>query len=371
MRRYERALPRGQSALRKVTDPARLPDLGAACRDLAGLRKAVGNSLDYLGQPGSRKHFPTGGITHARVAASLRTFAKLLDAGLGPEQLEAEIRRRFDVYESVGCDGAGTVLFTGYATPLLDGSLERTGAYRYPLYRPPPDLAKNAKGETLGRRLASGHIVRYPPRAEIESSGMLAGNELVWLREPYDAYVAHIEGSAHVHCPDGRLYTVGFAASNGHAYRSFAKDLARDAGLPFSQLNRDFLRRYFREHPEQFARYSRLNPRFVFFELREGGPLGSLGQPTVARRTIATDKTIFPRTSLALVSLSLPKGPSGGNHARPYTGFVLDQDTGGALRSPGRCDLYMGAGNEADALAARIRTEGRLFYLLLKGREPR
>jgi len=50
----------------------------------------------------------------------------------------------------------------------------------------------------------------------------------------------------------------------------------------------------------------------------------------------------------------------------PYTGFALDQDTGGAIRAPGRCDVYMGIGDDAGRLAGQTYQEGKLYYLFLK-----
>ncbi|MHC4266069.1 MAG: 3D domain-containing protein [Planctomycetota bacterium] len=49
-----------------------------------------------------------------------------------------------------------------------------------------------------------------------------------------------------------------------------------------------------------------------------------------------------------------------------YSGFALDQDTGGAIRAPGRCDFYMGVGDQAGQLAGRTRKEGKLYYLFIK-----
>ena len=47
-------------------------------------------------------------------------------------------------------------------------------------------------------------------------------------------------------------------------------------------------------------------------------------------------------------------------------GFVLDQDTGGAIRAAGRCDVYMGVGENAGELAGKTYREGQLYYLFLK-----
>ena len=46
--------------------------------------------------------------------------------------------------------------------------------------------------------------------------------------------------------------------------------------------------------------------------------------------------------------------------------FMLDQDTGGAIRAAGRTDLYTGVGDEAEKLAGEQLSEGELYYLVVK-----
>jgi membrane-bound lytic murein transglycosylase A len=51
---------------------------------------------------------------------------------------------------------------------------------------------------------------------------------------------------------------------------------------------------------------------------------------------------------------------------RPITRFVLNQDTGGAIRGPRRADLYFGTGDEAAGLAGYMNRPGKIFFLVLK-----
>jgi membrane-bound lytic murein transglycosylase A len=69
---------------------------------------------------------------------------------------------------------------------------------------------------------------------------------------------------------------------------------------------------------------------------------------------------------MAMVSATLPQRYSGGIDDLPFNGFALDQDRGGAIRAPGRCDLYVGTGDKAGELAGRTYVEGRLYYFFLK-----
>jgi len=352
---YDRPLAPGQLALRKITDPAQIPDFAPGWRDLDGLKVAVRNSLNYLNKPSSAQFFPYGDIHRDWAIKTLEALLTLADAGARSDEINGLIRSTFDVYESVGCDDQGTVLFTGYYTPIMDGSLTPTTRYRYPLYKTPDNLMKGPDGQTRGRRGPGGELTPYPTRAVIEDSGILKGQELVWLDDPFKVYIAHVQGSAKVRLPGLKLITVGYAANNGHEYQSIAKMLIDDGRIPSDRMSLGAMIDYFNAHPAEVDQYVRKNPRFVFFQIGEGSPRGSLNEPVMPWRTIATDKSIFPRGCLAYLSTTLP-----------YGGFALDQDTGGGIRAAGRCDIYMGEGDQAGRLAGQTYQEGRLYYLFLK-----
>jgi len=363
---YERPLLPGEFALQKTTNPHEIPDFTMACLDLVNLRAAISNSLNYLRKPSSRQFFPCGEITHTLASDSLNAFAELLDSGLTARGLNDAIREKFDVYMSVGCDDKGTVLFTGYYTPIFDGSLSRTERFQYPLYEMPTDLVKGPDGEILGRRWADGQLGPYPSRAVIENSRMLRGTELAWLSDPFEVYIAHVQGSAKVRQPDGELITVGYAANNGYEYKSVSKELVKDGRIGNDQLSLSAMIDYFKRHKELVDTYVRRNPRFVFFKREDGAPRGSLNEPVTAFRSIATDKSIFPRGCLTFISTILPQSRGGTVSNQFYSGFALDQDTGGAICAAGRCDIYMGQGDDAGKLAGQTYQEGRLYYLFLK-----
>ncbi len=363
---YDRPLPPGQLALRKIEDPGRYPDFTEGWRDLDSLTAAIRNSLNYFTKPSSKQYFPYQQITHAQAVASLEEFLRLLDSGARPEEINGLIHAGFEVYESVGCDDQGTVLFTGYYTPIFQGSWVQTAQFRCPLYKVPPDLVKGSDGNTLGRRGPDGRLTSYPSRTEIEESGMLQGQELIWLSDPFEVYIAHVQGSAKVRLPDGRIITVGYAATNGHEYASVSERLVAEGRIPPDHISLATMINYFKEHPDEVNTYVRANPRYVFFQSSEGTPRGSLNEPVIPWRTIATDKTIFPRGCLAFLVTTLPSMQDGQMSIGAYDGFALDQDTGGAIRAPGRCDIYMGEGDEAGQLAGQTYQEGRLYYIFIR-----
>lgn len=362
---YSKQLPPGELALRKVTDPADMPDFTQACHDLANLKAAVNNSLDYLSKPSSKKYFPYMEIQHKRAIDTLKAFAELIDSGVSCDQFNAILREKFDIYISVGCDDKGTVLFTGYYTPIFEGSKQPGERFKYPLYKQPEDLVKNSEGVTVGRRIG-GAVVPYPERDKLESSGMLKGKELAWLGDPFEVYIAHVQGSAKIRQADGSLVGIGYAATNGHEYKGIAQTMIDDGKITRDQLSLSSMISYFKAHNDEVSQYTRLNPRFVFFRLEDGPPRGSINEPVTAMRTIATDKSIYPRACLAFVSTTLPRANGDQVVQEKYSGFALDQDTGGAIRAPGRCDVYMGEGDTAGKLAGQTYREGRLYYLFIK-----
>ena len=367
---YAAPLPPGQIALRKVTDPARIPDFRPAFHLQTELDGAVARSLNYLSKPSSHKYFPYdpgGEITHDRAVRSLELFRRTLAEAASPDQLDALIRRRFEVWESVGCDSRGTVLFTGYYCPIFDTRLQPDDEFKYPLYRVPGDLIKDSEGNCKGRRLPGGGIApRYYDRRQVVSGNMLAGYELCYLRDSFEAYIVTVQGSAKLRLADGSYFEIGYEANNGYDYVSVGRLMVEDGRIPANELSLAAMIEYFQTNPNQCSRYTNRNPRYVFFQQRDGGPYGSLNERVTPYRSIATDKEVYPRACVAFVQTRLPgyEGSRIVEHA--YHAFALDQDTGGALRAAGRCDVFLGTGDAVGQLAGRTLAEGRLYYLFAR-----
>jgi membrane-bound lytic murein transglycosylase A len=353
---YYRQLPPGELALRKITDPNQIPDYTQACSDTDRLGEAIANSLNYMAKPSSQKFYPYGDISYERALRSLMELKNLVTAGLSPQQMSMVLHHRFDTYISVGCDDRGTVLFTGYYTPIFEGSSIRTDPFKYPLYKQPADLLKAPDGMILGQMSPNGQVRKYPSREEIQKTNILAGNELIWLSDPFEVYIAHVQGSAKIRMPNGQIETVGYVAHNGWEYLGIVQSMIADGKLSAKDINLKAMIDFFKAHPDEVDRYVNKNPRFVFFTSVKGDPRGSLNEQVIPFRTIATDKNIYPRAMFAFVSADLD---------RPI-GFALDQDTGGAIRAAGRCDVYMGAGDRAGELAGGTYREGQLYYLFIK-----
>jgi membrane-bound lytic murein transglycosylase A len=376
---FRKPLPPGMVALRKI-DPSEYPNFAEQAIDPERLGAAIDNSLKYLTAPSSQAFFPYLDITHDRAAATLERLRSICNESIArgawnPEWFNQQIVQNFEVYKSYGAptpDGAeytDRVLFTGYCTPIYDASLSRSGEFQWPIYKLPPDLDRDPMtGQVHGRRTADGQIVPYYTRGEIETGGKLAGDELVWLKSRWEAYVVTIQGSARLRLAQtGQIYEIGFAGTNGYAYTSPGRQMVADGVITEDQLSLRGLNAFFAAHPEMMDKYLPIDQRYVFFTERTGGPFGSLNVPVTPLATIATDKEskdIYPRAMPAFVKAQIPD--TTGTTLEPFSGFLLDQDTGGAIRASGRCDIYMGIGPQAEAMAGHELQQGDLYYLAIK-----
>jgi membrane-bound lytic murein transglycosylase A len=119
---------------------------------------------------------------------------------------------------------------------------------------------------------------------------------------------------------------------------------------------------------EETAEILNTNPSYVFFRKVDKGPLGSLSVPVTPGRSIATDPTLFPRGALAFIECQKPIFAKDGviTGWQPFARYVLNQDTGGAIRGPARVDLFWGSGPLNQTAAGHLRHGGALFFLLLK-----
>ena len=347
--------------------------------DHPSLQKAIQTSLTFFERVPANQHFLLGEreLSPEVLKASLLHFQKLLER----ERLDRDaIAEAFDVYRVRGEKDQETSLVTGYYEPILEGRLQRGPEFAYPLYGLPPDLVTidltafdslRFPGERLVGRLQSNRVVPYYTRAEIDGAGRLDhhGGQLVWLKDPVDAFFLHVQGSGLIKLADDRLARIGYAGANGRPYRSIGKLLIDRGTLAPQEMSLQAIRDYLRRHPESRDEVMWHNESYVFFRWVQEGPLGSLNLPLTAGRSIATDPRYFPRGALAYLEGQQPRLGEAGQVAgwAPLNRWVLNQDTGGAIKGPGRVDLFCGTGLQAGEIAGRMKHPGRLYLLVRKG----
>jgi len=243
-------------------------------------------------------------------------------------------------------DDGAPPLFTGYFEPELAGSLVPTETFRFPLYRPPPDLPSGP----------------WLTRGEIERTGVLAGRglEIAWLADPVDKFFLQIQGSGRVRLPDGSRIRVGFADKNGHTYRSVGNEMVRRGYLPEHQVSAQMIRRWVAANPVAGAELLHHNPSYVFFREvtrvpHDRGPLGAMNRSITAGRSVAIDPELVPLGA----PVWLEKDGD-----EPIRRLMVAQDTGSAVKGPQRADIFYGTGDEAGEAAGRVRDSGRLVVFL-------
>lgn len=364
---FTRELPPGMKGLRKI-DPSKYPDFAPGFEDREGMLQSLDASAAYLARPSSQNYYPYLDISHDRAEATIQAFKKDLASAASGADLNQRVRDRYEVYESVGWNMEGEMLFTAYHEPIYEGSLTANSKFKYPIYKRPAELETDETGEKAFWKEASGSKRSAPARAELAS--MLRGRnlELIYLADPFDAYVVQVQGSARFHLQDGKELRVGYAGDNGQDYHPIWEPLVKSGKLKKEEVSLRRLREYFKQNPKDVETAINSNPRFIFFAERTGPAVGCLNVPVTSWHTIATDRNrkddIFPRAGISFIKTKLAKSP--GAAQNEYAGFVCDQDRGGAIRSAGRADLFLGTGEVAEQLAGQTRAEGRMYYVFLK-----
>jgi membrane-bound lytic murein transglycosylase A len=368
--------------------PVSAPDI-ADRGDAESLIRAIDQSLRYFEKLAQKEQSPEILFSFGKEKVSLEQAkeslldfkARLQDYGL-TETFFRYVKQNYRFYRSA----AKRVLFTGYFEADLRGSLTPSGVYRYPLYRKPDDLYRvdlsqfsfyrDFKGlprVLRGRLSVNRTIIPYYTREEIDYQGKLAGQglEIAWIDDPIDVFFLHIQGSGIIQLDTGETLRISYEESNGHPYRAIGGLLVRQNILSYENMSMQSIRAYLEAHPEQVRDIFCYNPGYVFFRVVDEGPLGSLDVPVTAYRSIATDRYLFPEGALCYIETLLPVFNEEKQVVRweRYERFVLNQDTGGAIRTPARVDLFTGYGEKSRLVAGHLKAQGT-FYFLTEKKNP-
>ena len=248
-----------------------------------------------------------------------------------------------------------------------------TARYPYPLYKVPDDLIvvdlgdvyPELKNKRLRGRLEGNRIVPYLDRGGIESltSRPLKSKELVWVEDEIESFFLHIQGSGRVQFEDGTSMRVGYADQNGHPFRSLGRLLIDKGEMTLAQTSMQGIKAWARANPQKVQEFLNGNPSYIFFkELPSdlSGPIGTLGVPLTAERSIAIDSRVIPLGSPVYLSTTFP------NTKKPLNRLMLAQDTGGAINGAVRADFFWGFGDGAGKQAGMMKQSGQMWVLLPK-----
>ncbi|MEE9911606.1 MAG: MltA domain-containing protein [Deltaproteobacteria bacterium] len=358
-----------------------LADVDAAGLDFAddldtpSLLVAIDRSLQFFDGAGRDQTFSVADrrVGSQQMKETLVAFRGILQSDTSVEQKKKQIAGTFMVLKAFGENGDGSIVFTGYYEPLLEGSLTRTDRYKYPLYKPPPDLVMEriSAHETKISRKLNGRPVPYYTRREIDIDGVLQGRglELIWVSDPVELNSLHTQGSGKIRLEDGKILTVSYAQNNGRPFRSVTLNMLDQNRIDRSDISYRSFKTWLKgKNEKEIFEILSHNERYIFFRFVDKEPLGALGQPVTPDRTIATDPAYFPQGALAFIRLRKPVLDDDYNVVSrvDFSRFVLNQDKGSAIKGPGRVDLFCGFGPQAQATAGSLKEKGELYFLLIK-----
>lgn len=253
----------------------------------------------------------------------------------------------FDVHQIAGKDKRGSVLFTGYYSPVLKVRSQLDMEYKYPIYARPKGMSN------------------YPTRKQIYGEGALLdkGLELAYSNSLLDIQRMQLQGSGFVEYEDGSRYLFSYGGSNGHPRKSIQRYFEKNYTKKGMGVDMRAISNFISDNEDKADEIIYHNPSYVFFIKNAAGKKvnGSGNVPLVPFVSIATDKKYIPTGSCLMASRPVPR--KGGIDYK--MSILMAQDVGGGIKGPGHVDFYTGVG-EKGRKAAFIRDYGELWLLLAK-----
>lgn len=306
------------------------------------------------------------GIDAAAVAAIIAKAAAI------PADISGgDARRFFEAHFSPALvEPASGGFFTGYYEPEVAGSLTPTAEFSVPLHRPPGDLVEIEPATLAGldpalrfARRSGGQYSEHLDRGNVMAGGLAGhGLELVYLRDPVDAFFIHVQGAARIALPDGHTMRVTYAAKSGHSYTPIGRVIADRAGIPRETVTMPVIRAWLHENPAEAADVMAANRSYIYF--REApvtdathGPIAAAKVPLTAGRSLAVDRTLHTFHTPIWIETALPSGAA-------FRHLMVAQDTGSAIVGAARGDIFFGSGDAAGEIAGAMRAPGRMIVLV-------
>jgi peptidoglycan lytic transglycosylase A len=352
-----------------------LPLSAAECRSVladdapvSSLQQALARSRDYFEKLPPDRSFTA--LDRQVTAGELTAMLQGLSEPASTNDDAQQICDRFHLYRVEAPNG---VLVTGYYQPELPARRTRSDRFRWPLYRIPSDLVDvdlsqfcpSCNRKVIQGRVQDGKLIPYYSRADIDAGALAGrGDEIAWLDDPVEAFFLHVQGSALLRFDDEVQMQVSYSDSNGRPYTSLGRVLVEQGKMERDAVSLQTLKNYLRTHPSEQAQLMETNQRYIFFRPVITGPIGSIGVPLTAGRSIAADASVYPPGSQAFVRV-FPRDHSDATRDAPvFSRLVAIQDAGTAITGPGRIDVFFGTGATAESIAGDLRNPGELYLIL-------
>jgi membrane-bound lytic murein transglycosylase A len=247
--------------------------------------------------------------------------------------------------------------------------------------------------DTLDRkvrlRIEGRQLVPYYTRQEIDSLGAPNAKVIAFVDDVLALYEMQIQGAGRISLNSGERIQVSYAEQNGHPFRPTisgkTKSRSRGGEIELEAEDEDEglagirTRGFTLSKPLVVGKVAAVpvkaggqkasgsgisDPSYVFFNestVSNKGPVGALGVPLQAGRSIAVDPRTTPLGYPVFVST---RDPGKGS---PLQRLTVAQDTGGAIRGAVRADYFFGNGPAAAASARRMKERGQMWVLLPRG----
>lgn len=320
---------------------------------------------------------PMGENGYAGVVADWQTICAAIPNAADSQAARGYFESRFTPVEIKRSDGAGA-LFTGYYEPELAVSRTPAGKYRAPIYGLPQNLVTanlglfrdSLRGERLTGCVGGHTLSPCPTRAEIDAHSLEDAPVLFYAADPVAVFFLHIQGSGRVRLENGAMARVAYAGQNGRPYKAIGRTLIDRGFLTRDEVSMQAIRSWMQTHAAAARAVMETDPSYVFFrEQPIGNPAlgsnGSEGVPLTPAVSIAIDARVNPLGAPFYIAAVRPDADPQ-KPDRVFDRLLVAQDTGGAIRGPGRADVFWGFGRDAESIAGRMKSTGRLFVLLPK-----
>lgn len=363
------------TSVSQISDDLELAPLLQGIQDQVKRFETSGHPLDAEITFGKFK------IKRSDYIAHLKDLVRYKTAGASRSEWLDYLMKNFELHEVYGEKKWSDVFITSYYEPIIPGASQKSSRFSEPLYSLPkdlifvdlksyqeirPSLFEKGPNRLIGR-LEDNRVVPYFSRAEIHHKKALRrkSRPLAWV-DPIDAFFLQIQGSGQVRYKNGKSIRVGYAGQNGHEYIPIGKFMTHE--IPLEEMSLQRIEAYLRALSKKEAQeYLDRNPSYVFFRTLEDRPITSFGTEVIDGRTIATDARFFPKGTIAYMEFEKPLiHPDGTVEWVKTSRIVIDQDTGGAIKGPGRVDLFWGSGDTAKKHAGIFKRRGRLYYFVPK-----
>jgi membrane-bound lytic murein transglycosylase A len=262
------------------------------------------------------------------------------------------------------------IIATGYHHINLTGSYKKDDVYKYPIYKEPTDLVtvnlqnfEETKdiNKILYGRLENQKFIPYYTREEIENGILKNKNlEILYLTSKLDILYLQIQGSGKITLPNNKEIYIKYKSKNGHKFKGIGGILANNNYLKNNELSKEKIYNFFINNKDKIDFILNHNKSFIFFEINTKKEVIGSFLPLIKERSIAIDNNIYPYGFLFFLITVY------GNTKKDFNKLVISSDTGSAIKTAERIDLYFGEDSEAEYYANQMKNKSKLYILLPK-----